>query len=120
MKFLCDVHISIRLAKHITQRGFECIHVNNILDGFFTKDSEIAQFADQNKFVLITKDRDFKNSFLLRGIPARLIKVNLGNISNDKLIGMLDQHLPQIQILHDASKLFMVELESDGSLTVTK
>lgn len=120
MKFLCDVHIPLQLAKHITQKGFECIHVNNILDGFFTKDSDISKFVDQNKLILITKDRDFKNSFLLKGIPARLIKINLGNVSNDRLIGMLEQHLVQIQKFYDDFDSFMIELEPDGTLTVTK
>lgn len=82
MKFLCDVHIPLRLSKHIAQLGFKCEHINNILDGYHTKDTDIAKFSDDNRMALITKDRDFRNSFLLNRTPARLIKVNLGNVAN--------------------------------------
>lgn len=81
MKFLCDVHISIKLAKHINNQGFECIHINTILDKWFTIDSAIAKFSDLNDFILITKDFDFKNAFLIKKTPRKLTKINLGNIS---------------------------------------
>jgi hypothetical protein len=43
MKFLCDVHISYKLMIALNKLGFDCIHVNNILDKWFTKDAAIAQ-----------------------------------------------------------------------------
>jgi predicted nuclease of predicted toxin-antitoxin system len=42
MKFLCDVHISIRLSKSIEEMGFQSQHVNTILDKWLTKDEVIA------------------------------------------------------------------------------
>ena len=41
MKFLCDVHISYKLSKAISDLEHETIHVNNILDKWFTKDADI-------------------------------------------------------------------------------
>ncbi len=120
MRFLCDVHISIRLSKHIAGLGLYCEHVNNVLDGFRTKDSDISQYCNNNSLILITKDRDFKNSFLLSRKPKRLIKINLGNISNDQLITLINRNIQSIQAIHDEFQEFMIELEIDGTLTITK
>lgn len=113
MKFLCDVHISIKFAKHINSLGFECIHINSILDKWFTNDRKIAQFTDENDCVLITKDFDFKNSFLVNKSPKKLIKINLGNISNQKLIEIFDLNLHQIKLLNDTHDCFMIEIYKD-------
>jgi hypothetical protein len=31
MRFLCDVHISYKIANHLNSLGFETLHVNEIL-----------------------------------------------------------------------------------------
>ena len=82
MKFLCDVHISYKLVKYLQQSDYMAIHVNEILDKWFTKDSEISTYADLNDLIVITKDSDFRDSFFIKKTPRKLIKINLGNISN--------------------------------------
>lgn len=113
MKFLCDVHISLKLARHINNLGFECIHINSILDKWFTIDSKIAQFSDENDFILITKDFDFKNSFLVKKSPKKLIKVNLGNISNEELIELFNLYIPEIILAHTENNCFMLEINKN-------
>jgi len=120
MKFLCDVHISFKLAKHVASLGFECEHVNNISEGSRTKDRDIARFVDENKLVLITKDRDFKNSFLLSQTPSRFIKINLGNLSDSVLMDVFEINIDKINQLYSSANLFMVEIEVDCELMVTK
>jgi predicted nuclease of predicted toxin-antitoxin system len=112
MKFLCDVHISIKLAKHINNKGFECIHVNTILDKWFTSDSNIAKFSDLNDLILITKDFDFKNSFLVNKTPKKLIKINLGNISNTQLIEIFDRFISEIETINNNYNQFMIEIDT--------
>lgn len=60
MKFLCDVHISLKFVKAIENLGYPCIHVNSILDKWYTKDEDLMKFADENNMILISKDSDFK------------------------------------------------------------
>ena len=110
MKFLCDVHISIKFAKHLNNKGFECIHVNTILDKWFTIDSSIAKFTDSNDLILITKDFDFKNSFLVNRTPKKLIKINLGNISNTQLIEIFDRFIIEIESINNNHNHFMIEI----------
>ena len=75
------MYISIKLAKHINNPGFGWIHINTVLDKWFTTDSIIAKFFDLNDFIVIPKDFDFKNSFLIKKTPRKLTKINLGNTS---------------------------------------
>jgi predicted nuclease of predicted toxin-antitoxin system len=110
MKFLCDVHISIKLAKHLNNQGFECIHINTILDKWFTSDSAIAKYSDTNNLTLITKDFDFKNSFLVNKTPKKLIKINLGNISNTKLIEIFNRFLSEIETIDKNNSQYMIEI----------
>ncbi len=85
MKFLCDVHISYKLSGYLKTLGFEAVHVNEILNGSETKDSEICAYADREDFIVISKDSDFRDSFFINSTPKKLVKVNLGNISNRQL-----------------------------------
>lgn len=120
MRFPCDVHIPMRLSKHLQRLGFESEHVNNVLKGYSTRDIDIANYCDENNLILITKDRDFKNSFLLGQTPARLIKINLGNVSSSKLVNIIEQNMRSIKTVSEKLDSFMIEFEQDGALTVTK
>ena len=82
MKFLLDVHIAYKLIKVLNELGHEVIHVNNILNKWFTKDADICKYADDNNCIVVTKDTDFRKSYFLKNTLKKLIKVNLGNISN--------------------------------------
>lgn len=97
MKFLCDVHISIKVVKYIQSKGYECLHVKNILSGTSTSDKDICKFADDSDYIVITKDSDFRNSFFLLNSPLKLIKINLGNISNRELIKIIEKNLEKFK-----------------------
>ena len=112
MKFLCDVHISFKLVKTIQVLGFECIHVNAILDKWHTKDSEIAKYVDENNYILITKDSDFRDSFFIKNSPKKLIKINLGNISNRELITIFENNLSKIDTISNNNSNFIIEVNS--------
>ena len=112
MKFLCDVHISYKIVRHLISLGFEAIHVNDILNKSETKDSAICEYADIND-VVITKDSDFRNSFLVKQTPKKLIKINLGNTSNLALKNILSSNIKTISRL-SKKKLFLIEIDSDN------
>lgn len=120
MKFLCDVHISIKIAKSIENLGFTCEHVNRILKKWNTIDFEIIKFVDENDFILVTKDQDFRDSFLLNVKPKKLIKINLGNISNEMLLNKLEGILPIVQSINDKNQKFMIEVGKTSSSIIIK
>jgi len=115
MKFLCDVHISYIITKHLISAGFETIHVNEILDKWNTKDTAISKYADSDDFIVITKDSDFRDSFFIHKTPKKLIKINLGNISNQQLINILLENIDSIAHLYSKEN-FLLET-GKGNIT---
>ena len=78
MDFLIDVHLPINLSKFLDkQTGCTSVHVNQILQKWYTTDAEICRYADKNNIVVVTKDGDFKNSHFINKSPK---KNNPGNI----------------------------------------
>lgn len=88
MKFICDVHISIRLPKFLAIHGTESIHVNQLVAGSSTSDAEISEYADKNDYIVMTRDTDFRNAYLLKKTLKKLTHVCLGNINNDRLVAL--------------------------------
>lgn len=117
MKFICDVHISYKLVRHLNSLGFETFHVNSLLNKWQTHDHEISAFADLHDLILITKDYDFKNSFFVNKTPRKLIKISLGNISNQNLLTTISENLEAIQKLN-TERRFLVEIDNKFILFV--
>lgn len=115
-KVLCDVHIALKVVRFFESKGYEAKHINDILDGCYTKDSAISRYANENGFTVMTKDADFKNSHLLESTPARLLKISLGNIPTNRLIKILDANLDEIAAHFQNEKCF-IEL-GDGFMQV--
>ena len=113
MKVLCDVHLPYRLVNHLRQRGVDATHVNRILHGSRTNDAALAAFADANGMVIITKDSDFRDRHFLNGSPSRLIRVTLGNLSNDALLALFDEHWEALAKVLGENPRY-IELGSEG------
>ncbi|MBK5214947.1 MAG: DUF5615 family PIN-like protein [Flavobacteriaceae bacterium] len=120
MEFLCDVHISIKIAKSIEDLGYKCEHVNRILKKWNTTDEEIINYVGKNNLILITKDQDFRNSFLLNSTPNKLIKIDLGNISNEDFLKIITNLLPMIYNVNRENKKFMIEVSKSTSSVIIK
>lgn len=96
MKFIVDAQLPRRLAKAIIALGDEAIHTLDLPDGNLTTDNQIVQLADRDKAVVITKDQDFVDSFLLHRRPPKLLHITTGNIPNDGLLRLIEANWPQI------------------------
>lgn len=119
MKFLCDVHISYKLVNAIQNLGFICIHVNTILDKWYSKDADIAKYADENNYIIISKDADFRNSFFVNKSPKKLIKINLGNITNSQLIKIIADNISNFDTLTSKHSNFLIEIDLETINFVT-
>jgi predicted nuclease of predicted toxin-antitoxin system len=117
MHFLCDVHISYQFSKHLELKGFRSTHVNFILNKWNTIDEEISRYADVNDLILVTKDLDFKNSHFLSKSPKKLIRIVLGNISNEDLIQIFNKNIDFI-ISISSYPIFYLELYKDSIYSV--
>jgi predicted nuclease of predicted toxin-antitoxin system len=97
MKLLCDVHIPYRLVKWLENQDVEAMHVNHLPDKWHTSDVNICRYADINDYVVVSKDADFRNSHFLHHTPRKLIRIALGNLSNEALITLFAQYLVLFQ-----------------------
>jgi len=93
VRFLVDAQLPARLARHLGASGHEALHTYELPDGNRTTDNAIADADDR---VVVTKDSAFRDSHLLRDTPRRLLVVATGNITNDALLALVDEHLDAI------------------------
>lgn len=73
MKFVVDAQLPARLASFLVAAGHDAVHTTHLPDGNRTTDAAIAEFADREGRVVVTKDRDFRDGHLLGGSPRRLL-----------------------------------------------
>lgn len=96
MKFLVDAQLPRRLARRLRESGHDAVHTLDLPQGNRTKDREVNSIALREDRVVITKDVDFVNSFLLLGQPGKLLMISTGNITNSDLETLLVPNIPAI------------------------
>ena len=72
MKFLVDAQLPLQLARWLALSGHDVRHTLELRDGNRTGDHEIVEVATREDRIVITKDSDFVQSFLLTGQPRLL------------------------------------------------
>jgi predicted nuclease of predicted toxin-antitoxin system len=96
MNFLVDAQLPRRLARRLQEAGHDVLHTLDLPAGNRTTDSEINALSLSEQRVVITKDADFVNSYLLAGQPYKLLVVSTGNITNTDLEALFMPNLPAI------------------------
>ena len=96
MKFLVDAQLPRRLARLLREAGHEATHTLDLPLGNRTTDDSINERSVSDKLVVITKDADFVNSFLLRQEPYKLLLISTGNIRNSELETILLLNLEKV------------------------
>lgn len=76
MKYLVDAHLPRRLAIWLHQAGFDVIHTLDLPLGNRTPDTVINDLSVNEQRVVVTKDSDFVDSFVLRQEPQKLLLVS--------------------------------------------
>jgi predicted nuclease of predicted toxin-antitoxin system len=111
VKFLIDAQLPTRLADFLNRAGHDAVHTIALPDGNRSTDSQIAQLAETDGRVVVTKDQDFRDGQLLVQSPRQLLVVATGNITNDALLSLFEAHLDSIvSALEEAD---FVELSQD-------
>ena len=114
MKFIVDAQLPRRLALELAGLGHDAMHTLDFPTRNRTPDGDIIALAVRENRVVVTKDNDFVISFLLHGVPPKLLLILTGNISNDQLSKLLASNLTTLE--NDFSKHDFVEL---SALTIT-
>ncbi len=96
MKFLIDAQLPRRLAGRLREVGFDAIHTLDLPLANRTPDAIINEVSVNEQRVVVTKDSDFVDTFVLRGKPWKLLLVSTGNIRNDELETLLLANVEKI------------------------
>src|SRR5574337_519848 len=96
MRFLVDAHLPRRIARRLQAAGHDVLHTLDLPDGNRTTDAEINAISLREQRVVVTKDADFVNSFLLKHQPYKLLLISTGNIKNADFESLLIAQLPAI------------------------
>lgn len=97
MKLLVDAQLPKKLVMFFREQGCDAVHTLGLPEGNYTSDINVMDYADKQQRIVVTKDADFVNSFLLKKQPERLFLISTGNITNADLRVLLATHWPALQ-----------------------
>lgn len=115
MRFLLDARLPRRLALWLTNEGHDAVHTLDLPAGNRTVDARINALSIREERVVIPKDRDFVDTFVLRRTPWKLLLVATGNIGNRRLVRLFEDHLEEIVAALESSDF--VELGRDSLIS---
>ena len=88
MNFLIDAQLPPALARWVASQGHQATHVFDIgLEA--ANDAVIWARARNENIVIVSKDEDFVDQWLLSAEPIQLLWVRRGNCSNQALLAWL-------------------------------
>lgn len=96
MKFLIDAQLPPSLKQLFMAKGHDCLHTLDLEQKNETPDKMINFISLTQQRVVITKDSDFYDSFLLKKEPYKLILVKLGNTSKNELLQFFSDKFDEI------------------------
>jgi predicted nuclease of predicted toxin-antitoxin system len=108
VKFIVDAQLPKSLSDLLKYRGYDSLHTLELPYQNATSDKIITEIAVQQQRIVITKDSDFLESFLLNSKPEKLIIVRTGNIPNKLLLKLFDDNLELIKLLISRSSLIEI------------
>ena len=108
MNFLIDAHLPRRLVQHLRAAGHDAMHTLDLPKKNRTTDSEINDLSEREQRVVVTKDTEFVDSFLLARRPQKLLLISTGNIRNAELEALFVPNIAAISLVfaaHDYAEL---------------
>lgn len=91
MKFLIDEDIPLKLLKFLSKLGHDVTRVETS-----TKDSDVAKLSREEKRILITLDKDFKNTSLYPPEEFNIVHIQIHPPYADRLVEAFQKLLNQI------------------------
>ncbi len=82
--------------------GHDTIHTLDLPNRNRTTDEEINELSARDLRVVVTKDTDFVDSFLLFHRPYKLLLISTGNIANADLENLFMAQIPVITVAFES------------------
>lgn len=80
-------------------RGHDVIHTRDLPRKNLSDDVEIIEIAVQQERIVLSKDGDFFNYLVLKGIPPKLLMLTTGNIVNKDLLALFQLNFDHLEDL---------------------
>jgi predicted nuclease of predicted toxin-antitoxin system len=96
MKLLLDQNLSPKLVNRLADLFPGSVHVQSAgLDS--ADDDQIWAYARNNGHAIVTKDEDYNNLSVLRGVPPKVIWLQLGNCTTGQVEAEFRSRFADIQ-----------------------
>jgi predicted nuclease of predicted toxin-antitoxin system len=95
MKFIVDAQLPRKFVIWLSEAGHDALHTLDLPKRNLTSDKELTEFAVTQGRIVISKDDDFVQAFLVNGEPSLLL-ISTGNISNLALEALIKSNLKLI------------------------
>ena len=99
MKFIVDAQLPKALSELLLQHGFDSLHTIELPGKNATDDHEVVAISLRESRIVVTKDKDFLESYIVKNIPKKLLLVSTGNISNQELLQLFRARITLLQNL---------------------
>jgi predicted nuclease of predicted toxin-antitoxin system len=96
LRFIVDTQLPLSLCKLLRANGHDVLHTYECEDKEYTTDRRIREIAVQEERIIVTKDTDFHDYYIVKGAPPKVLLLKLGNCSNKDLLSSIEKHLPAI------------------------
>ena len=99
MNVLVDAQLPKRLSDFLKSKGLNAMHTIELPDQNRSSDGYIIKVAEEQSRIVISKDSDFLDNYILSGKPSKLLIVSTGNITNNELITLFAKNLVELKSL---------------------
>lgn len=111
MKFIVDAQLPFKLSSWLRKEGFDVIHTSDLPQKNFTIDTSIIELAVAQNRIIITKDNDFFEYYLIHNKPDKILMITTGNIINKELIALFQANLEQLLTLLNDNRVVEINNE---------
>lgn len=111
-RLLVDAQLPLRLARTLARSGFDTLHTRDLPRGNATQDADINRLSLAEERIVVTKDADFAQTFLVRGEPYKLLLVSTGNIGNRELEEFFTANVTRLVELFEAHRFLELGREA--------
>ena len=97
LSFIVDTQLPPALSRWLREQGCNAIHTTYVPAGHLLTDVQIRAIAVQENRIVVTKDNDFFENYLLKGILPKVFLLQFGNCANRDLLTQFEIHFERIR-----------------------
>lgn len=114
LKVIIDTHLPPSLVKILRKYKVDAIHTTDFPNGHLLNDAAIIKIAVAQHRIIITKDHDFFENFIVKGTPPKILLLETGNIKNSTLFKIFEDNISEIIKYYSLEKAELIILDENN------